>query len=243
MLIIPAIDLREGRCVRLFQGRPDQETVYSDDPVAVAQGWEAQGARWLHVVDLDGAFAGHPGNGHVVLEIVRNVGIPVQVGGGVRNLETVRYYLEHGVARVILGTGAVTDPGFLREATTLFGERIVVGVDCRDGQVCVHGWEKTVTRDGLAFLEELVRYGVRRIIFTDIKRDGTLEGPNLEAIARFAAHTALKLIASGGVSRLEDIRALKALETLGVDGVIIGKALYAGAFTLAEALRVAEGEE
>jgi phosphoribosylformimino-5-aminoimidazole carboxamide ribotide isomerase len=242
MLIIPAIDLREGRCVRLFQGRADQETVYSSDPVAVARGWEKQGARWLHVVDLDGAFSGRPRNDRIVLEIVQNVGVPVQVGGGIRNLETVRYYLDQGIARVILGTGAVADPSFLRAATAAFGERIVVGVDCRDGQVCVSGWEKTIPRDGLAFLEDLVRYGVRRIVFTDVRRDGTLEGPNLEAIRRFATHTELKVIASGGVSRLEDVHALKQLEDLGVDGVIIGKALYAGAFTLAEALRVAEGE-
>jgi phosphoribosylformimino-5-aminoimidazole carboxamide ribotide isomerase len=243
MLIIPAIDLRGGRCVRLFQGRPDRETVYSSDPVAVARGWEAQGARWLHVVDLDGAFSGHPQNERVVLEIVEKVGIPVQVGGGIRNPEQVKYYLEHGVARVILGTGAVADPAFLRKVVASFGERIVVGVDCRDGRVCVDGWEKTVTRDGLAFLDDLLRQDVRRIVFTDVKRDGTLDGPNLEAIARFAAHTALKVIASGGVSGLEDLRALKRLEHLGVDSVIIGKALYAGTITLAEALRVAGGEE
>lgn len=243
MLIIPAIDLRDGRCVRLFQGRLDRETVYSSDPVAVARGWEEQGAEWLHVVDLDGAFSGRPWNDGVVLEIVRSIGIPVQVGGGIRNLDTVKYYLDHGVARVILGTGAVADPAFLREATALYGDRIVVGVDCRDGRVCVDGWERTATRDGLEYLEELVRQGVQRIILTDVKRDGTLEGPNLEQIERFAAHAGLKVVASGGVSRLDDLRALKRLESLGVDSVIIGKALYAGAIALADALRVVEGEE
>lgn len=243
MLIIPAVDLRGGRCVRLFQGRADQETVYSTDPVAVARTWEEQGARRLHVVDLDGAFTGKPQNSGVVLDIVKSVNIPVQVGGGIRNPENVKCYLEHGVDRVILGTAALTNPEFLDAVVAAYGERIVVGVDCRDGRVCVQGWEQTAATDVLPFLEELVRRGVRRVVFTDVKRDGTLEGPNLEEIARVAAHTELKVIASGGVSRLEDLRALKRLEHLGVDSVIIGKALYAGTLTLAEALALdAEGE-
>lgn len=242
MLIIPAVDLRGGRCVRLFQGRADRETVYGSDPVAMARTWEEQGARWLHVVDLDGAFTGGPQNDGVVLDIVKSVNIPVQVGGGLRNLENIKLYLDRGVDRVILGTAAVADPGFLDAAAATYGERIVVGVDCRDGRVCVQGWEQTAAKDVLPFLEELVRRGVRRVVFTDVKRDGTLEGPNLEEIARVAAHTQLKVIASGGVSSLEDIRALKKLGHLGVDSVIIGKALYAAAFSLAEALAAAKGE-
>ncbi len=242
MLVIPAVDLRGGLCVRLYQGRPDRETVYSQDPVAVAKEWEEKGATWLHVVDLDGAFSGKPQNQEQALRIAREANVPVQVGGGIRDMQAVRTYLDQGVRRVILGTAAAAHPEFLKEAAATYGERIVVGVDCLDGKVCVQGWEEATKQDGLQYLEELVSYGIKRIVFTDIKRDGTLEGPNLEAIRQFAAHTALRVIAAGGVSRLSDIYDLKKLEDVGVDSVIIGQALYTGEFTLQEALDAAKGD-
>ncbi|MDA8097880.1 MAG: 1-(5-phosphoribosyl)-5-[(5-phosphoribosylamino)methylideneamino]imidazole-4-carboxamide isomerase [Clostridia bacterium] len=238
MLILPAIDLRQGRCVRLFQGRADMETVYSNDPMAVARSWEAQGAKMLHVVDLDGAFGGSPQNKAVVQAITSVIGIPVQLGGGIRNTETIEEYLAVGVSRVVLGTAAVTDPGLLRQAVTKYGERIVLGLDCKDGKVCVSGWKETAARDGLDFLREAEGIGVRRVVFTDIRRDGTLEGPNFEAIEEVCRHTGLKVIASGGVSSLEDLRRLKELEPIGVEAAIVGKAFYAGSFTLAEALGI-----
>ncbi len=238
MLILPAIDLRQGRCVRLFQGRADMETVYSNDPVSVARRWEAQGAKMIHVVDLDGAFGGSPQNEAVVQAIASAISIPVQLGGGIRNTETIEKYLAAGVSRVVLGTAAVTDPDFLRQAVTEYGEGIVLGLDCKDGKVCVSGWEETATRDGLDFLREAEGIGVLRVVFTDIRRDGTLQGPHFEAIEEVCRHTGLKVIASGGVSSLEDLRGLKALEPIGVEATIVGKALYAGAFTLEEALQV-----
>ncbi|RJX21900.1 MAG: 1-(5-phosphoribosyl)-5-[(5-phosphoribosylamino)methylideneamino]imidazole-4-carboxamide isomerase [Desulforudis sp.] len=238
MLILPAIDLRQGRCVRLFQGRADMETVYSNDPMAVARSWEAQGAKMLHVVDLDGAFGGSPQNKAVVQAITSAIGIPVQLGGGIRNTETIEEYLAVGVSRVVLGTAAVTDPGLLRQAVTKYGERIVLGLDCKDGKVCVSGWKETAARDGLDFLREAEGIGVRRVVFTDIRRDGTLEGPNFEAIEEVCRHTGLKVIASGGVSSLEDLCRLKELEPIGVEAAIVGKAFYAGSFTLAEALGI-----
>ncbi|MEW6726256.1 MAG: 1-(5-phosphoribosyl)-5-[(5-phosphoribosylamino)methylideneamino]imidazole-4-carboxamide isomerase [Bacillota bacterium] len=242
MLVFPAIDLRGGRCVRLIQGRLDKETVYSNDPAAVALRWQEQGAEYLHVVDLDGAFAGQPRNAEAISAIIRAVRIPVQLGGGIRNMETVRGYLGLGVERVILGTAAVSDPAFLGEALAEFGERIVVGVDCRDGRVCVEGWGKAVARDYLDFLKEISCLGVKRIVLTDIRRDGMLQGQNLASIERACRETTLKVIASGGVAGINDIKALKALSLEGIEGVIIGKALYAGTIKLREALAVAKGE-
>lgn len=238
MIIIPAVDLRRGRCVRLFQGRADMETVYGDDPVAMARSWEAQGAKMLHVVDLDGAFGGSPQNDAVVRAITAALGIPVQLGGGIRNLDTVEKYLAAGVNRVVLGTAAVTDPDFLRRAVDVYGERIVLGLDCKDGKVCVQGWEETAARDGLDFLKEAEAMGVHRVVFTDIRRDGTLEGPNFDAVGRVCRHTRLKVIAAGGVARLDDLRRLRDLGPPGVEAVIVGKALYAGKFTLEEAMAV-----
>ncbi|MFZ5899701.1 MAG: 1-(5-phosphoribosyl)-5-[(5-phosphoribosylamino)methylideneamino]imidazole-4-carboxamide isomerase [Bacillota bacterium] len=242
MLVFPAIDLRGGHCVRLIQGCLDKETVYSNDPAAVALQWEEQGAEYLHVVDLDGAFAGQPRNRKAINAIRKAVKIPVQLGGGIRNMETVRCYLESGVERVILGTAAVSDSSFLRQALDEFGDRIVVGVDCRDGQVCVEGWGRAVARDYLDFLKEISRLGVKRIVLTDIRRDGMLQGLNLASIEKVCKETALKVIASGGVASIDDIRALKALGLEGIEGVIIGKALYAGTIKLKEALAVAKGE-
>lgn len=243
MLIIPAIDLREGKCVRLVEGRLDRETVYSDNPVAMAALWQEQGARMLHVVDLDGAFSGAPKNLDVIREILAAVNIPVQVGGGIRSLEAVERLLEMGAARVILGTVAILKPRLVSEACARYGEAVLVGIDGRNGRVAIEGWGVTVDKGTVELAREMKSLGVRRVVFTDIRRDGTLQGPNVEAIGELARETGLKVVASGGVSTADDLRALKELEPLGVDSVIMGKALYAGTVTLDEALAIAAGEE
>lgn len=243
MLIIPAIDLREGKCVRLVEGRLDQETVYSNDPVAMADHWQAQGARMLHLVDLDGAFSGAPKNLDVIREILTAVKIPVQVGGGIRNLDAVERLLEMGASRVILGTVAILEPHLVSEACRKYGEAVLVGIDGRNGRVAIEGWGLTVEKETVELAREMKDLGIKRVVFTDIRRDGTLQGPNLEATGELAKVTGLKVVASGGVSTADDLRALKKLEPLGVDSVIMGKALYAGTVTLSEALAIAAGEE
>jgi len=243
MLIIPAIDLRAGKCVRLVEGKLENETIYSDDPVAVARGWQDSGARYLHVVDLDGAFAGSPQNLDTIQEIINAVDMPVEVGGGIRDLATVEKLLGLGVARVILGTAAIQNPTLVSESCARFGsEAIVVGIDARDGKVAIKGWGATAEKDAFELAEEIHQLGVPRVIFTDIARDGTLQGPNLEAIKKLARSCQVKVIASGGVSNIGDIAALKELAPLGVEGVIVGKALYAGTVNIAEALALAGGE-
>ena len=239
MLIIPAIDLRGGKCVRLVEGRLDQETIYSEDPVAVAQLWQESGARYLHLVDLDGAFAGSPQNFEIVEQIVQAVDIPVELGGGIRDLPTVERLLSSGVSRVILGTAAIKNPELILSACGKFGgEAILVGIDAKNGKVAIEGWGETAEKEALELAEEIRHAGVTRVIFTDISRDGTLQGPNLAAIKDFAVASKMKVIASGGVSVLEDIVALKKLAPLGVEGVIIGKALYAGTVDLKQALAI-----
>ncbi|RJQ28597.1 MAG: 1-(5-phosphoribosyl)-5-[(5-phosphoribosylamino)methylideneamino]imidazole-4-carboxamide isomerase [Peptococcaceae bacterium] len=243
MLIIPAIDLRAGRCVRLVEGRPEQETVYSRDPVAVARRWQEQGARWLHVVDLDGAFAGAPKNLDVIKEILAGVDIPVQVGGGIRDIDVIDRLMSLGVSRVILGTAAVLKPQLVADACARYGDNVLVGIDGRDGRVAVEGWGVTVEKNTVDLALEVKAMGVKRVVFTDIWRDGTLKGPNLAATAELARGTGLKVIASGGVSGADDLRELTKLEQYGVEAVILGKALYAGAVTLKEALSIAAGLE
>ena len=240
MLIIPAIDLRAGKCVRLVEGKLDRETIYSDDPAAVARIWENSGASWVHIVDLDGAFAGSPRNLDTISSIISSINIPVQVGGGIRDLETVDKLLQMGVARVILGTVAIQKPLLVTEAVQRFGDQIVVGIDARDGKVAIEGWGLTAEKDVLELALEVSQVGVSRVIFTDISRDGTLKGPNLEAIKKLAMACQINIIASGGVSTIKDIEALKALEPQGVEGVIVGKALYAGTVDIFDALAVAE---
>ncbi|MGB9802315.1 1-(5-phosphoribosyl)-5-[(5-phosphoribosylamino)methylideneamino]imidazole-4-carboxamide isomerase [Desulfofundulus sp.] len=242
MLIIPAIDLRAGKCVRLVEGRLDRETVYSDDPVAVARLWEDQGARWLHVVDLDGAFTGEPKNWDIIRSILSAVRIPVQVGGGIRDMTVIERLLELGAARVILGTVAIINPGLVAEACARYGESIVVGIDARNGKVAIEGWGVTAEKNALELAAEMKALGVKRVVFTDIWRDGTLKGPNLSVVEEVARSTQLKIIASGGVSNLADLQALKAMEPLGVEAVIIGKALYAGTINLRDALEIARAE-
>ena len=243
MLIIPAVDLREGKCVRLVEGQLDQETIYSNDPVAMAVHWQAKGAQMLHVVDLDGAFSGSPKNLGVISDFLSAVTIPVQVGCGIRNMQSVELLLELGAARVILGTSAILKPELVSEACTRYGDSILVGIDGRNGRVAIEGWGVLVEKKTIELAVEMKTLGISRVVFTDIRRDGTLQGPNFEAINEFARATGLKVIASGGVSTPDDLRTLKKLEPCGVDSVIMGKALYAGTVTLSEALAIAAGEE
>lgn len=237
--VIPAIDVRGGRCVRLHQGDYARETVFDDDPLEVARRWLDQGATRIHVVDLDGAREGQRVNAPVVEGIARlglERGVPVQTGGGIRDLETVRALLDAGLDRVALGTAAVGNPELVRAAVALAPERVFVSVDARDGIVRTAGWVESSGLDALAFVRELEGLGVRRIVFTDIARDGVLDGPNVEAYARLARETSMAIVAAGGVTRAEDVRALAAT---GIEGAIIGRALYTGDITLHAAMEAA----
>jgi phosphoribosylformimino-5-aminoimidazole carboxamide ribotide isomerase len=241
MILFPAIDLRDGRCVRLVEGKLEHETVFSDDPAAMARNWEAQGAEMLHLVDLDGAFAGTPKNLAVVKTIVDAINVPVQLGGGIRSLATIEAVLNAGVSRVILGTSSVAQPELVAEAVRCFGaDKIVVGIDARDGKVALKGWVEATEVCAIDLARQMQSTGIKHIIFTDIARDGKLQGPNLTSIKEMAESLAIGVIASGGVSKIEDIEALKKLESAGVEGVIIGKAIYTGAVDLAEALKIAK---
>ena len=237
MEVIPAIDLKGGRCVRLLQGDFDKETVFSTDPGAVAQGWEQAGAPRIHVVDLEGAASGRPENAEAVARILESVDIPVQLGGGIRNMETLEGWLDKGVQRVVLGTAAVEDPDFLQEALRRFGESVVVGIDARDGRVAASGWKRTTEVDAIELIERMKGLGARRIIYTDISRDGMLSGPNLESVRQVVSSTKVPVIASGGVSTIEH---LKSLRELGVEGAIVGRALYTGDVNLREAIQTVE---
>lgn len=235
--LIPAIDLRGGKCVRLTQGRFDAMTVYGDDPVAVARQFEAQGARRLHVVDLDGAKEGAPAQTEVLRRIAGAVGIPVQTGGGLRSLEAVRTVLEAGAQRAVIGTVAVANPELARQAFQDFGEAVVLGLDARNGRVATHGWQETAEQRAVDVARQMEAAGARRIVFTDIGRDGMLEGVNLEALREMARAVTIPIIASGGVSTVADLARLRELEPLGVEAVIVGKALYAGTLTVPAALQ------
>jgi phosphoribosylformimino-5-aminoimidazole carboxamide ribotide isomerase len=232
--IVPAVDLKGGRCVRLVQGRADAETVFSDDPVAMARRWEASGARRLHVVDLDGAFAGGPAQTDLVRAMIRAVSIPVEVGGGLREMAHVEVVLEAGARWAIVGTRAALDPVFLGEVCERFGERLMIGIDASDGRVAVDGWTRVLDLDAMALARDAAAAGAAGIIYTDITRDGTQGGPNLwstEAVARAAG---IPVLASGGVGSLDDIRQLATVP--GLAGVIVGRALYSGAVDLAAAV-------
>jgi phosphoribosylformimino-5-aminoimidazole carboxamide ribotide isomerase len=239
MTVYPAIDLRGGRCVRLLQGAFEQETVYGDDPVAVARGFESAGARWLHVVDLDGARAGRPLQHELVARICAAVHIPVQVGGGLRDRTAIEAALAAGAARVVIGTTAAQDPGRCGELCAAHPERIVVGLDVRDGQVRVAGWTEAVTPDPLALARRMAALGAAAIVYTDIARDGTEHGPDLEGTSAIARGVGIPVIASGGIGSLDDVRAVAACARDGVAGMIIGRALYTGAIRLRDALDVA----
>ncbi|WP_093796389.1 1-(5-phosphoribosyl)-5-[(5-phosphoribosylamino)methylideneamino]imidazole-4-carboxamide isomerase [Sporomusa acidovorans] len=241
MIIFPAIDIRGGRCVRLTKGRFDQETVFADNPVDMALKWVAVGAEYLHIVDLDGAVAGKSVNLAVVRAIAQAVNIPLQLGGGIRTLENIEQVLQAGVARVILGSVAVRKPELVREACRRFGSRIVVGIDARDGQAAVDGWEVSGGVGAEELAKRMAGAGVERIIYTDISRDGTLQGVNVAATAALAKAAGIPVIASGGVKSLDDITALKAANAAGgIEGVIVGKAIYTGAVDVAAAIRLAK---
>jgi len=241
--IIPAIDIRAGKCVRLLQGRVDQQTVYGNNPVAMAQRWVDAGAPLLHVVDLDGAFAGRLQNFAVIQQIVQAVTVPVQVGGGLRDLATIQTALEAGVSRVVLGTVALEQWDLLVAATAHFPGQICVGIDSQNGQVAVRGWQTVSPVETLAFARQVATTGVAAIIYTDIARDGMLQGPNLSGIAALAQHVTVPVIASGGVSQVDDLRRLAALQPLGVTGVIVGKALYEGRFDYQQACATIQESE
>ncbi|MEJ2699593.1 MAG: 1-(5-phosphoribosyl)-5-[(5-phosphoribosylamino)methylideneamino]imidazole-4-carboxamide isomerase [Desulfuromonadales bacterium] len=243
MLVIPAIDLKEGRCVRLEQGLMEKDTVYSDDPAAQARTWQEQGGELLHIVDLDGAFAGVPRNREAISAIVRAVDIPTELGGGIRDLATVEAYLGLGIDRVILGTVAKENPALVAEACRLFPGRVVVGIDANNGYVAVRGWADVTEKKASELAKEMEGYGVAAIIYTDIARDGMMQGPNLEATRALAESIAIPVIASGGVSSLRDIENLMAIEDSGVIGVITGKAIYTGALDLREAVALTKKQD
>jgi phosphoribosylformimino-5-aminoimidazole carboxamide ribotide isomerase len=238
MIVIPAIDLKEGRCVRLEQGLMEKDTVYSDDPAAQARAWQEQGGELLHLVDLDGAFAGVPRNREAIAAIVAAVDIPTELGGGIRDLETIEAYLQLGITRVILGTAAKENPALVAEACRLFAGRIVVGIDARGGKVAVRGWSDVTEKSAVELAREMQGYGVEAIIYTDIARDGMMQGPNIEATRQLAEAISIPVIASGGVSSLKDIENLMAIESSGVVGVITGKAIYTGALDLRAAVEL-----
>lgn len=241
-LVIPAVDIKGGRCVRLWRGRADSETVFDEDPVRAALRWQEEGAELLHVVDLDGAFEGRPVNDEAVLGIAGRLDIPIEVGGGIRNSETARYYVEGGVERVIVGTAAFKDPEWLREIAAELGERLVVGMDVKQGTVAVKGWLEEAEEEPRAALERLEDAGVRRVIYTNTRADGTLGGPDIEGIGTLAGATSIPLIASGGVSSVEDILQVARMRSRGVEGVITGMALYRGGISLRETLEALERE-
>ena len=238
MEIIPSIDLKAGRCVRLYQGDFQQETVFSDDPLAVALGWEGQGCCRLHLVDLDGASDGRPANQEIIEAIAKSLAIPIQVGGGIRDRETADALLGTGVERVVIGTAAIQDPGLVADLFQDYGsDRVVVAVDARDGLVAIKGWTEDSQVSALELAKQMGELGVTRLLYTDVSRDGTLTSPNFAANAELVLETGMKVQASGGVSELEHIRRLA---KTGVEGVIIGIALYRGAITVAGAMEAAK---
>ncbi len=242
MLLIPAIDLKEGKCVRLRQGRMDAVTVFADDPLVMAKRWIDAGARRLHVVDLDGAVAGRPVNGDVIRALVDAFpDVPIQLGGGIRDEDAAEAYLALGVQYLIIGTQAVREPHFVNDLCTEFPGHVMVGLDARDGRVAIDGWSKLSRHNVIDLASHFERDGVEAIIYTDIGRDGMMEGVNVDATVRLAQATTIPVIASGGVSSLEDVRALRAVEDEGVMGAIIGRALYEEQLDLTAAQRLADG--
>ena len=242
MLLIPAIDLKDGMCVRLKQGDMDQTTVFADNPAQQARAWVDQGARRLHLVDLNGAFAGKPKNEEAIRAILKEVGqeIDVQLGGGIRDMDTIERYLDLGLRYIIIGTAAVRDPGFLRDACTAFGGSIIVGLDAKDGKVATDGWSKLTGHDVTDLAKKYEDYGVDSIIYTDIGRDGMLAGINIDATVKLARASSIPVIASGGLNNLDDIRALCEVEHEGVECVICGRSIYTGSLDFAEGQKLAD---
>ncbi len=241
MLLIPAIDLKEGRCVRLRQGRMEDNTVFSDDPVAVAARWVEQGARRIHLVDLDGAFAGRPKNAEVIHAIAKAFPeVPIQIGGGIRDEETIEGYLNVGVQYVIIGTKAVTEPHFVSDVALEFPGHVIVGLDAKEGKVAIDGWSKLSKHDVIDLAKQFEEDGVEAIIYTDIARDGMMKGVNIEATAKLARSIRIPVIASGGITNIDDIHELGKVADDGVMGAITGRAIYEGTLDFAEAEKIAE---
>ena len=241
MLVIPAIDLKDGQCVRLRQGRMDESTVFSDDPVEMAGRWLEQGARRLHIVDLNGAFSGTLVNAEIVTSIVKAYPeLSIQIGGGIRNLDTVEKFINSGVDSVIIGTAAVTHPGFLHEACFAFPGQIVVGLDAKDGDVAINGWAKLTGHNVIELAQKFEEYGVESIIYTDIGRDGMLSGVNIEATVKLTESLKIPVVASGGVSNISDIKALCNVANIGIRGVITGTAIYEGTLDFEAAQQLAK---
>jgi phosphoribosylformimino-5-aminoimidazole carboxamide ribotide isomerase len=237
--IIPAVDVKNGQCVRLVQGKEDQETVYSDNPLAMAEHWDEQGAQLIHVVDLDGAFQGLPKNSSLIKNIIYSSTVDIQVGGGIRSMDAIASYVSAGAYRVILGTIAHEDPEFVKEACQQFPGKIMVGIDAHEGKVAVKGWTEVSDQKAADLARLMEPMGVAGFIFTDISRDGMLQGPNLDSLRRFAQATSLPVIASGGVSAIQDVANILALKSEGIEGMIIGKALYDKKLDFKEALQKA----
>jgi phosphoribosylformimino-5-aminoimidazole carboxamide ribotide isomerase len=249
MLIIPALDIKDGHCVRLKQGKMNESTVYSEDPVAMARHWKAEGARRLHVVDLNGAAAGKPKNEAIIRAILQETGdgLPVQLGGGIRDLDTIEHYLDLGASYIIIGTAAVKNPGFLQDASTAFSGHIIVALDAKDGKVAVEGWSKMTGHDVVDLAKKFQDYGVEAVIYTDIGRDGMLSGVNVDATLKLARELRVPVIASGGLTSIEDIKALCKIESEGINAVITGRAIYQGTLDFkkaqAEADKLAKGKD
>jgi len=243
MIIIPAIDLKDGECVRLRQGKMEDDTVFSDDPVAVAGRWVDAGCRRLHLVDLNGAFAGEPVNAEVIHKIADTYpDLPIQVGGGIRDEKTIETYLDAGVSYVIIGTRAVSDPHFISDICAGFPGHIIIGLDAKDGKVAIDGWSKVSRHDVIDMAQRFEEDGVEAIVYTDISRDGMMQGVNVDATVKLALSIHIPVIASGGITNLEDIRALKAVEEEGIMGAITGRAIYEGTLDFAEAQKLADDD-
>lgn len=235
-MIYPAIDIQKGKCVRLRQGVKEDSTIFSEDPSQIALKWQNKGAKKLHIVDLDGAFEGEPKNVKTIQQILMDVVIPIQVGGGIRNAETVEKYLSMGVDQVVIGTKAVESPEFIAELVKSFKSRVIIGIDAQDGFAAIQGWTEKTNMKATDFAKEMQHLGVKKIIYTDIAKDGMLQGPNFKAMEEMVCAVKMEVIASGGISKVEDVKNLSKLESKGLTGVIIGKALYTGAIQLEEVL-------
>ena len=240
MIIIPAIDIKDGKCVRLAQGDFDRVTTYADNPADMAFAWVQQGAELIHIVDLDGSVAGLPRNANIILDIARKVDVPIQVGGGIRDMETIEFYLSNGVASVILGTTALQNEKIVREACETFPEKIILGIDALDGNVAIHGWTQKTGQNAIDLARRYESYDIKAIVYTDIKRDGMGTGVNIEATRELARAVSIPVIASGGVAAISDIENLLAIRDCEFYGVIIGRALYSGAISLEEAIRASK---